>query len=100
MTFVKGNIKQGGRKKGTPNNNTKLIRDKFEDILNEFDTESLIKDLKQLEPLERLKLILSMSEFITPKMQRQTINLNSQGVDQPLFPEINWIETKTYLKED
>jgi hypothetical protein len=87
MSFQKGIEKKGGRTKGTPNNNTKLIKDRFEEIINSFDNESIIEDLQYLRPIERLKILLAMSEFIAPKMQRETITLNTNVVEQPLFSD-------------
>ena len=40
-------IKTGGREKGTPNKTTKEVRSKFEEIINSFDAESLIKDIER-----------------------------------------------------
>ena len=54
--------KTGGRTKGTPNKITKTVRGKFEQIINSFEAESLILDLKSVEPLERLKMIVTISE--------------------------------------
>lgn len=62
--------KTGGRTKGTPNKSTKEVRGKIEQIINSFDTEGLIKDLKSLESLERLKVLISLCEYVAPKYQR------------------------------
>jgi len=84
-------VKTGGRTKGTANKSTKLIRDKFEDVLTSIDAESIINDLGNLEPLDRLKMIISISEYIAPKYQRVTINDDGGGVNYevPLFPDVN-----------
>ena len=76
MTFVKGNIKQGGRKKGTPNNKTKLMRDKFEDILNEFDTQSLINASLALN-LNREFIQEELASYIINQHPTITFNKNS-----------------------
>jgi len=83
-------IKTGGRKKDTPNKSTKVIRDKFQTVLDSFDTDSIIKDLNSLKPLDRLKMINSLSEYILPKYQRLIVSDdNEKNREQPLFPDVS-----------
>lgn len=87
--MIEQRIKTGGRKKGEPNKNTKLIRDKFEEVLNNIDADSINKDLELLKPIDRLKMIISLSEYIAPKYQRLVISDdNEKNREQPLFPDI------------
>ena len=83
-------IKTGGRKKDTPNRSTKVIRDKFQTVLDSFDTDSIINDLNSLKPLDRLKMINSLSEYILPKYQRLIVSDdNEKNREQPLFPDFS-----------
>ena len=68
--------KTGGREKGTPNKTTQEIRDKFQHIVNSFSEDSIIKDLKSLQPNERLRHLTAMCEYIAPKYQRITHELD------------------------
>lgn len=65
MAFIKGKIKTGGRKKGTPNKKTL----EFKDALGDFDTVSEAKKLFYSTDKEEIKFgILKMfSEFEYPK---------------------------------
>ena len=67
MPFEPGN-NLGGRTKGSTNKTTSEIRDKFQ-ILLENNLEKLQQDLNDLEPEERLKIILSLSKFVIPTLK-------------------------------
>lgn len=61
--------KYGGRKKGTPNKDTKELRERVSDLIdNNFD--SIQADLDQLEPKERLDFLIKLLEYGLPKLQR------------------------------
>lgn len=61
--------KYGGRKKGTPNKDTKELRERINDLIdNNFD--SIQADLDQLEPKERLDFLIKLFEYGLPKLQR------------------------------
>ena len=98
-------IKTGGRTKGTPNKSTKAIRDKFEVVLSSIDAESITSDINSLEPLDRLKMIVSMSEYITPKYQR-VMHSDSLDIDikrksiSDLFPSEKELNSEPPLFPD
>jgi hypothetical protein len=63
-----------GRKAGTPNKTTTEIREAFS-LLIENNLSKLQEDLNGLEPKERVKLLLEMSQFVVPKLR--SIDLKS-----------------------
>lgn len=64
--------KFGGRKKGVPNANTKLLRDKINDLLD-GNWERVLEDLEALKPKERLDIYARLLEYSLPKMSRVEI---------------------------
>lgn len=63
----------GGSRKGSGNKAVAPIREKFQMLLDGYSIESMLKDLKSLEPAERLKIISGLSEFLVPKLQRTEV---------------------------
>ncbi len=62
--------KTGGRTKGTPNKATAFSKAVIQDILTEYtDSGSFNKDMKKLEPKDRLDIIVKLMAFTTPKPQ-------------------------------
>lgn len=60
--------KHGGREKGTPNKLTKELRNVLKDIIyNELET--LDEKLEELEPKERIELIIKLLPYTLPKLQ-------------------------------
>jgi len=71
--------KYGGRKKGTPNKDTKKLRERISDLIdNNFDT--IQADIDQLEPKERLDFLVKLFEYGLPKLQRITHEGNKDNV--------------------
>lgn len=60
--------KSGGRQKGTPNKNTKEIRDKFQSLIEEA-LPKLKDDIESLEPKDRIKTIIELSKFVLPTLK-------------------------------
>ena len=69
--FAEGNT---GRKAGSLNRATKDIRDAFT-LLIENNLSKLQEDLNELEPKDRVKLLLNLSNYILPKLR--SIDLQS-----------------------
>ena len=78
MPFKKGKPKTGGKKKGTPNKATSSIREKFSQLLDGYSIDLMTKDLKSVEPAERLRIVSGLAEFIIPKMNRTEVK-NDDG---------------------
>jgi len=70
MRDDKGRFAEGneGRPKGIPNKTTTEIRETFQ-LLLENNIEKIQEDLNELDPKDRIKLLLDLSSFIIPKMK-------------------------------
>lgn len=78
MPFKKGKPKTGGREKGVVNKTTLTIKEKFAQLLEGYSIELMTKDLKSVEPAERLRIVTGLAEFIVPKLQRSEVK-NEDG---------------------
>lgn len=75
----KGNTNNpNGRPKGSVNKAIAPIREKFQQLLDGVGLDLLVSDLNSLEPLDRLKMISSLSEYVTPKLQRSDNTLKAE----------------------
>lgn len=61
-------VKTGGRTKGTPNKITSELRDSLKQIID-GELISLSNRLEQLEPKERVELLIKLLPYILPKVQ-------------------------------
>ena len=74
--------KFGGRKKGVSNKITQKIRKSFSDLL-ENNIGQIQDDLNNLEPKDRVKLILDLAGFVIPRMKSidiPNLNLNNPTI--------------------
>lgn len=70
--------KYGGRKKGTPNKLTKELRSLLKNIVyNEL--ENIEKSLDELEPKQRIELVINMMPYVFPRIESA-----SHMLDEPL----------------
>jgi len=93
MGFQKGRNKTGGRKKGTPNKDTKQIKDFFKSLINENQIQL---DLEDLQPIERLNFISKILPYILPKytddiQTTKKINILNLGNGQKEFEGFNFL---------
>lgn len=58
--------KTGGRKAGTPNKTTATLKE-FVTLIIDENRSQIKKDLKVLEPKERLQILVKMMTFVMPK---------------------------------
>ena len=86
--FEKGNP---GKPKGAKNKVTSELREKFEQLLETVTVEKMAEDLLELKPAERLNVIMSLAEYITPKLARTQMEHA-----MPDLPPIKFIEVKCY----
>jgi hypothetical protein len=70
MAFEIGNKHGKGRPPGTPNKTTAQIKDYLQTVSEYLETE-LMSDIDVLNPIERVKLWLSIQEYLIPKLSRQ-----------------------------
>jgi hypothetical protein len=66
--FTKGNTLGKGRKKGSKNRSTEEVRTAFQTLV-ENQLNQLEKDLMQLEPKDRLRIVIDLSKFILPTLK-------------------------------
>jgi hypothetical protein len=85
--FKAGHAKAGGRTKGSKNKATAKIKERVQSFIDDnFD--SMQEDLKQLEPLERVKVYLKLMEFVLPKQKA----LDIEHSEYKGIPLIHWVE--------
>ncbi len=70
-------IKTGGRTKGALNKSTAEIREHYQNLVSD-NLEQLKNDLKELEPLQRLKIIIELSKFIVPTLKAQDLIISNE----------------------
>ena len=59
--------KTGGRQRGTPNRITTRVREYVSEII-EMELDNVPKLLDQLEPKERLEILIKLLPYATPKI--------------------------------
>ena len=87
MSRPKGMPKTGGRAKGTPNKVTNSLREWIASIIDK-NKEQIESDLEELEPKERLQIILKLIDYVIPKAQAEdedeshpeTVNLIQESI--------------------
>lgn len=85
MPFVKGQLKKGGKTKGSVNKKTQEAAMRVEYVLGLLE-ETIEKDIKLIEPKDRVKMWDSLQEYVRPKLQRTEVT----GKDgEKLITEIN-----------
>lgn len=80
--------KFGGRKKGTTNRDTLIIREKFQSLV-EDNLKVLQADLDKLKPFERVKLIIELGKFVLPTLKAIEIQADETENERPQFIFIN-----------
>ena len=71
-------LKYGGREKGAPNRLTKELRAILKEALHK-ELKSIGERLEQLEPKERLEVLIKLMPFVFPRM-----NSMSHSMDEPV----------------
>lgn len=75
MSRVKGTPKTGGRKVGTPNKVTASVKVWLSGLIDK-NRKQIEKDLKQLEPKERLQVLEKLMQYVVPKQQAVSADVN------------------------
>lgn len=63
-----GKGRLGGRQKGTPNKVTSTVKDWLAQLIDK-NRKQVERDLKELEPMERLRVIEKFMGYVIPKQQ-------------------------------
>ena len=76
MPFDKGKEKTGGRQKGTPNRLKSKLKEAIGELVDS-NLETIRHDLAQLEPKDRISLLLKFVEYVIPKERETKIDFSS-----------------------
>jgi hypothetical protein len=78
------NLIQGkGRPKGTPNKINTIAKEHFSNLLN-GNLEQINKDIAELKPYERLKILLEITSYILPKLKAVEVTEVKQDDFEPI----------------
>jgi hypothetical protein len=77
-------IKTGGRTKGTVNKSTIEIREHYQKLVSD-NLEQLDNDLKSLDPLQRLKVIIELSKFVCPTLKATDLTIDKENGFNPII---------------
>ncbi len=83
MGRAKGAPKTGGRQAGTPNKVSGSLKEFVVDLLND-NREQIQEDLKALRPKERVAAYLSMLQYVVPKQQAVSADVDLGGICKDL----------------
>lgn len=67
--------KYGGRQKGTPNRLTKELRSILKEVIYK-ELGSIEERLNQIEPKERIELMIKLMPYVFPKVQSESYKIN------------------------
>lgn len=70
-----GKGRLGGRQKGTPNKVTASVKDWLSGLIDK-NRKQIEKDIKQLEPKERLQVLEKLMQYVIPKQQAVNADVN------------------------
>ena len=83
-----GRGRLGGRKKGTPNKSTSDLKNWLSGVLNE-NRNQFEKDLRELLPEERIKVLSGLFNYVIPKQQTLSIEEQIRSETESLS---RWLE--------
>jgi hypothetical protein len=78
--FVKGH--KGLKPKGSLNTKTKEMKERLQMLMESYDEDKMIEDLKSLKPPDRLKIMTGLLEYILPKLNKTDYTLNNKDADE------------------
>lgn len=81
MARPKGTPKTGGRKKGTPNRTTKVMRQWLTNFVRK-NRRTMQSDLDALEPKDRLIILEKLMGYVIPKQQAVKAEISSLTDDE------------------
>jgi hypothetical protein len=73
--FKKG---QGGRPTGAKNKTTEQVREAFNQLLTE-NLPQLKNDIAELEPKDRVKVLLDLAKFVVPTLKSQDLGIDEKN---------------------
>ncbi len=75
--------KFGGRTAGSVNKTTAEIREHYQNLVSN-NLEQLDSDLKSLEPLQRLKMVIELSKFVVPTLKATELTTDKENGFNPI----------------
>jgi hypothetical protein len=78
MKFEKGNKYGKGRPKGSPNKVTAQTREFLEHVIQHLNM-NLLNDIQELSASDRVKVWLSLQEYILPKLSRTELTEDGEN---------------------
>lgn len=70
--------KTGGRKAGTPNKTTSQLKSWISNLIDD-NRDQVVKDLKKLDPKERLAILEKLMQYVVPRQQSISIEAQIQA---------------------
>ena len=94
MRDDKGRFAEGneGRPKGSVNKSSNEIREAFQLLLSN-NLEKIQDDLNELEPRDRIKLLLDLASFIIPKMKSVDLKDQTETITIDFNESVGWNKT-------
>lgn len=80
MSRLKNTPKTGGRKKGTPNKITSIMRGLIASLLND-NKQLLSEDFLSLKPKERLQVLIKLLPYVIPNRYDSPLCFCTTGVN-------------------
>jgi len=75
---------KGGSRKGVPNKKTQIALKSIELVMSTLD-KTIINDIEDLPPVERVKMWQSLQEYLRPKLARTEISGDGGGPVKHVF---------------
>lgn len=73
-------IKTGGRQKGTPNKATAMTKGVISTLLADYSDSGMMRDdFLALDPKDRMVVAEKLIQYVIPKMQASSVDMNVQG---------------------
>jgi hypothetical protein len=80
-------IKTEGRAAGAVSKSTAKIREHFQNLVS-YNLEQLNEDLKSLEPLQRLRMIIDILKFVVPTLKATELTTDKENGFKPITIKI------------
>ena len=74
--FTKGH--PGLKPKGSINRNIGEMKERLQMLMESYDQDQMIEDMKSLKAPDRLKIMTALLEFIIPKMNKTDFTLTNE----------------------
>lgn len=76
-----------GRPKGTPNKITQEIREWISTVIDK-NRKQMVKDLKALEPKERLQILEKLMQYVIPKQQAVSADIDFRQLSDEQLDDV------------